>query len=188
MINIKDTNKNEIYYSSKILNDSLSELIKELDESLKDIMNKEYFDTINNFKFNINSIIESLNNKIVVEKMIFNELKESIDLKILVSEDKVNKRNFIKNVIMKYIDFQYEIMKDCLFILKSFNNIDISFYKKYKSDYMFKIIGIYNSINLSNINILGYIEYIEDINEKKVYENNAWEIMNKFLSVYELYK
>ena len=188
MINIKEANKNEIYYSSKILNDSLSELIKEIDESLKDNINKEYFDSIIIFKKNTNQILESLNNKIVVEKMIFNELKESIDLKILISEDKVNKRNFIKNVIMKYIDFQYEIMKDCLFVLKSINDIDISFYKKYKSEYMFKIIGIYNSINLSNINILGYIEYIEDIDKKMTYENNAFLIMNEFLNLYELYK
>ena len=174
MINVKDTNKNEIFYSSKILNDSLNELINELDESFKDNMNKEYFDLINNFKTSIKNLLESLKNKLIAEKLITNEL--------------VNKKNFIKNVILKYIDFQYEIMKDCLYVLNSFNNIDISFYNKYKSDYMFKIMGIYNAINLSNISILGYIEYIDDINEKKIYEKNAWIIMDKFLNIYELYK
>lgn len=188
MINIKDANKNEIFYSSKILNDSLNELINELDESLKDNMNKEYFDSINNFKTSIKNILGSLKNKMIAEILITNELKESINYKILVSEDKVNKKNFIKNVILKYIDFQYEIMKDCLYVLNSFNNIDISFYNKYKSDYMFKIMGIYNAINLSNISILGYIEYIDDINEKKIHEKNAWIIMDEFLNIYELYK
>ena len=188
MIEIKDNNKNEIFYSSKILYDSLSELIKELDESLKDNINKEYFDSIYCFKDDINTLYNSLNNKITVEKIIFNELKESIDFKILVSDDKLNKKNIIKNVIKKYIDFQYEIMKDCLFTLKCFNKININFYKKYKSDYMFKIIGINNSINLSNINSLGYIEYIDNLNEKISYENNVWIIMNEFVNLYELYK
>ena len=89
MIEIKDNNKNEIFYSSKILYDSLSELIKELDESLKDNINKEYFDSIYCFKNDINTLFNSLNNKITVEMIIYNELKESIDYKILVSDDKI---------------------------------------------------------------------------------------------------
>ena len=188
MIEIKDENKNEIYYSSELLYNSVNDLIKELDESLKDNINREYFSSINTFKSNIESLFKSFNNKIVVEKLIFSELKDSIDYKILVSEDKLNKRYIIKNIIIKYIDFQYEIMKDCLFIIKNFNVIDLSFYKKYKSDFMFKIIGINNAINLSNINILGYIEYIDKLEEKSKYEENAWNILNEFLSIYESYK
>ena len=180
--------KNEIFYSSKILSDSLIELIKELDESLKSNINKEYFNDINNFKSKINDLLISLDNKITAEKLIFNELKESVDYKILVSDDKISKKNIIKNVIKKYIDFQYEIMKDCLYVIKSFNIINLDFYKKYKSDYMFKIIGINNAIDLSNINILGYIEYVDNIDEKKTYEKNAWIIMDEFLKIYELYK
>ena len=188
MIEIKDKNKNELFFSSKILNDSLFELIKELDDSIKDNMNKEYFDSIDKFKNSVKSLIETLNNKVFVEKLIFNELKETIDYKILVNEDKQYKKDILKNVIKKYIDFQYEIMKDSLYVLRNFNIIDISFYNKYKSDYMFKIIGINNAINLSNINILGYIEYLDDIEEKKVYENNAFNIMNEFLKLYKIYK
>lgn len=187
------TNNNSIekedrFYSSKILYDGIESIFNELNEVNKDNMNKEYFNSINEFILDTKDLKNNLNNKLFVEKMIFNELNDSIDYTIIVKDDKKDKKELLTNVINKYIDFQYEIMKDCFFILKEFSYININMYKKYISDFKYKIMSLSNAINLANINIMANIEYIEDINKKRAFEEKVIALIDSFNAIYSKYK
>ena len=187
------TNNNSIenedrFYSSKILYDGIESIFNELNEVIKDNINKQYFNSINEFILDTKDLKNKLNNKLLVEKMIFNELNESIDYTIIVKDDKKDKKELLTNLINKYIDFQYEIMKDCFFILKEFSYININMYKKYVSDFKYKIMSLSNAINLANINIMANIEYIEDINKKRAFEENVIALIDRFNEIYSKYK